>query len=133
MRLDVLLIGAGCKEYFPAFVPPRLAVKRKPYCRTGEIIEVFKNNLSRIRTEEFREDDLSQYEGKMFQFYGTEYFCFTYNPNEKKLCDYVFESVDTERPWTIVNLEEGGEHLHYFEKGERFVVKDTELNYGEYL
>ena len=132
MFIKLLLIGPGSKEYFPSHIPGRLISKSYPYNRLGDIVDLIQSDMTVIKSESFDEHNLEKYIEKVFRFYGDDYLGFTYNPLEQEVTNYIFETVDTSRPWTITGTNEGGEHLHYFTKDERFVIKDDSINYGVY-
>ena len=131
MYVDIILRPVA-SDYFPSFVPARLSKKSLPYSRIGEIVELFNENIKTIKSEEFNQTEIEKYTGA-YRFYGSKYYCFTYDKENSNLVEYVFESVDTSRPWTITSSSEGGEHLHYFDDDERFEIRDKDLNYGVYI
>lgn len=131
MYIDVLIV-LDKEDYFPSFVPYRLKSKNYPYNRTGEMISVFKNNTELIRTAEYNEKEKDKYTDRIIKFSGDNYSCFTYNPYTCENVTYAIESVDTTRPWTIERTGVG-ERVRYFDKNEKYFIKDEDLNYGEKL
>lgn len=131
MYLDIILKMKD-DDFFPAFIPDRLLKKSLPYSRTGEIVDLFKNNVKAMRDEDFRPNRLDTYTD-LYRFYGNDYFCFTFNPDTNTTSSFVFEKVDTNRHWTIVKSSEGSEHIHYFTDKERYELIDIETGYGTYL
>lgn len=127
-----ILLRPKKSEYYPSFIPSRLIKKDFPYSRMGEIIELFKEKIEPIKAEDFNPNTFSETTG-VYRFFGTEYYCFTYDHEKKEFVEYIFEKIDNERPWTITYNEEGGEHIHYFEKDERYEILDDSLSYGRFL
>lgn len=131
MYVDILLRPTA-SDYFPSFIPMRLSKKPFPYSRMGETIDLFEKNVIAIKSEEFNQNKMEEYSG-VYRFFGTKYYCFTYDKTKEEFVEYIFEKVDTSRPWTIVKTMESGEHLHYLRDDERYEVLDKELNYCKYI
>ncbi len=117
-------------DFFPNFIPRRILGKKFPYSRMDEMVDLFRENISSIRSEEFGKIPISSFAG-LFRFYGNDYYCFSYNPDTDQLSEFVFEKIDTSRPWTVTLSSEGSEHIHYFRTDEAFKVLDKAINYGE--
>ena len=128
MFKDVLLVLHRDIVY-PSFVPYRLRGKEYPYCRIGEIVTLFQNNMKFIKTDDYKESDRRAYKDQLVRFYGDNYSCFTYSEAYNENITYAIEKVDTKRPWTIIRSDVG-ERIKYFEKNEKFKITDKELNYG---
>ena len=131
MYIDILIVLDNT-IYFPELVPGRLIRKSYPYNRTGEIVDIIKNNVKMIRSEDYKETDNMKYNGGFYKFSGDNYSCFTYNPLMKSNVTYAIEKVDTSRPWTIVKTDIG-ERIKYFDKNERYKIIDEDMNYGEII
>ena len=131
MYIDILIVLDNT-IYFPELVPGRLIRKSYPYNRTGEIVDIIKNNVKMIRSEDYKETDNMKYNGGFYKFSGDNYSCFTYNPLMKSNVTYAIEKVDTSRPWTIVKTDIG-ERIKYYDKNERYKIIDEDMNYGEII
>lgn len=129
MYIEVLIVLDN-NIYFPELVPGRLVRKSYPYSRTGEIVDIIKNNYKLIRSEDYKDNEKEKYEGGFYKFSGDDYSCFTFNPYTRTNTTYAIEKVDTSRPWTIVKTTIG-ERIKYFEKEDRFKIMDEDINYGE--
>lgn len=130
MYKDIIL-KTKSDDFFPDFIPVRLTKKALPYSRMDEMVDLLKERVKGIKTEDFKPNKLDTYTD-LYRFYGSEYYCFTYNPAIGDTSEFVFERVDTDRPWTITKNSEGSEHIHYFTDDERYEITDDFLNYGVY-
>ncbi len=128
MFKDVLLV-LNRDIVYPSFVPYRLRGKEYPYCRIGEIVTLFQDNMRFIKAEDYRETEKHYYKDQLIRFYGDNYSCFTYSEAYRNNITYAIEKVDTKRPWTIIKSDTG-ERVKYFKKGEKYKITDKELNYG---
>ena len=131
MYIDIILKSKP-DNFYPDIIPERLLKKPMPYKRMGEIVDILKENATGLKGEDFRPQEAEKYTG-LYRLYGIDYYCFTYNPKEKEFSEFVFEKIDSNRHWTITQNPDGAEHIHYFEKGERYEVKDEETGYGVFI
>lgn len=133
-----VILQIGCGEiYFPPNIPPRLIQgKSYPANRMGTIVNMIKEEgyknvipFCKLHSNTFGRET----QGKIYTLSDSKNYFYTYNPKTRKSNIYKLETINSSRPWTIIYDTKHGEHIHYFEVSENYIIIDKELNYGKFI
>ena len=136
MIKEVLLQVDGFLPFMPSSISGRLAVKDFPYNRMGAIITEFKaeglSNSTSIKKYKYRE--IIKNPNILYGFSDKKGYYALYDDKTQCVISYVIEKVDCSVPWTIERKKTAigyKEYIVYFNKDDKFIIKDEALNYSE--